>query len=811
MSNEYSEDKLVEAAAQQVLEEMGWTVVTAWHKETFGHKGMLGREDRSEVVLRIRLFAALMKLNPKLPYLAYTHAIDKIIERSAGKTMVQLNKEKYTLLTQGVDVSFTNQKGELEKKKLRVFDFDNPEKNDFLAVRQLEVVGDLYNRRPDIVGFVNGIPLVFFELKAHHTDLRHAFEDNLRDYKDAIPHLFHHNALIILSNGTDARIGTITSPYKFFAEWKRIYEDQEGVVSMDTMLRGTCDKARLMDLFENFILFDASGGDSVKILAKNHQYLGVNKVLDQARNIDELKGKLGVFWHTQGSGKSYSMVFIAQKIHRKFGGSYTFLLVTDRTELERQLYDTFTGVGAVTKKGVIAGSKAGMSGREHLRELLTENHRYVFSLIHKFSIDSKLESEYPLITDRKNIIVISDEAHRTQAGTFARNMRFHGIPNASYLGFTGTPLIKEELELTKNIFGEYVSIYDFKRAIDDGATMPLRYLNRGEKLDIDNPELDEKMAELIESEDLDEDQRRKLEREFKRDYPVLELSELDAEAMQTLSKHFNERGYQGGGESWTFDPLEEVLYRTVFHDQDYIEPALAMQIMAWVVKGEKEPIWSALEPERDEERTKADTIRQFFTGYASTRSGHVQMTRALHVLDPETLNGCVWAELGYGTGKIFEAVREAVGPQGSIVGVELGSGYEALIERLSRHPSLNWGPITLVRGSEDDCGLPAESVDIVHETGIHVGMGSPETLERRTIPWLQSVKRAMRPGAIMVLDDFGAPSIDRVRLVMARAGLEEVRVEFFPTTRTDRTQPDFVAAFRKPAEEGPHPPDRKNH
>lgn len=545
MSNEYSEDKLIEAAAQQVLEEMGWTVVSAWHKETYGPDGLLGRDDQSEVILTRYLLQALQKFNPGLPLVAYKHAIDQIVEKSAGKTFVQINKEKYALLTKGVDVAFTNDKGERIRKKLQVFDFDHPTENDFLAVRQLQVVGDLYNRRPDIVGFVNGIPLVFFELKAHHTDLHHAYDDNLRDYKDAIPHLFHHNAFIILSNGTDARIGTITSPYKFFAEWKRIEEDEEGVVSMDTMLRGTCDKTRLMDLFENFILFDASSGDAVKILAKNHQYLGVNKVLDKARNIDELQGKLGVFWHTQGSGKSYSMVFIAQKIHRKFGGSYTFLMVTDRTELERQLYDTFTGVGAVTEKGIIAGSKAGISGREHLRELLTENHRYVFSLIHKFSIDPKLESEYPLITERSNIIVISDEAHRTQAGTFARNMRFHGIPNASYLGFTGTPIIKEEQELTKNIFGEYVSIYDFKRAIDDGATMPLRYLNRGEKLDIENPELDEKMAELIESEDLDEDQRRKLEREFKRDYPVLTSEKrLDAIA-KDLVWHFNERGYQG--------------------------------------------------------------------------------------------------------------------------------------------------------------------------------------------------------------------------------------------------------------------------
>ena len=539
MSYEYSEDNLVEAAVQQALEDLGWQVEYAWTKETFGEDGLLSREDKSEVILKRYLLKALKQLNPNLPNVAYQNAIDQISQKAADKKLVQINKEKYTLLTKGVDVSFTNDKGELQKKKLKVFDFDNPTENHFLAVRQLEVVGDLYNRRPDIVGFVNGIPLVFFELKAHHTDLRNAYTDNLTDYKDTIPHIFHANAFIILSNGTGAKIGTITSPYKFFSEWKRIDENDKGIVELDTMLRGTCDKTRLMDLFENFILFDNSAGDFVKILAKNHQFIGVNKVLNKATNIKELKGKLGVFWHTQGSGKSYSMVFIAQKIHRKFGGSYTFLLVTDRTELERQLYDTFTGVGAVTEKNVKAKS------RDHLRELLKENHRYIFSLIHKFSIDKKKESEYPLITDRENLIVISDEAHRTQAGTFARNMRFHGIPNASYLGFTGTPLIKEELELTKNIFGEYVSIYDFKRAIDDGATLPLRYLNKGEKLDIENPALDEKMAELIENEDLDEDQRRKLEREFKRDYPILTSEKRLDTIAKDLVWHFNERGYQG--------------------------------------------------------------------------------------------------------------------------------------------------------------------------------------------------------------------------------------------------------------------------
>lgn len=539
MSYEYSEDGLVEAATQQALEDLGWKVAYAWKKESFGENGLLGRENKSEVILKRQLRAALEKLNPNLPVTAYTHAIDQITEKSADKTLGQINKEKHALLTKGVQISYRNNKGEMEIKRLRVFDFEHPLENEFLAVRQLEVVGDLYHRRPDVVGFVNGIPLVFFELKAHHTDLANAYHDNLTDYKDSIPSIFHCNAFIILSNGTDAKLGTVTSPYKFFLDWKRIKEEEEGVVSLDTMLRGTCDRTRLIDLFENFLLFDGDGGDVVKIIAKNHQYIGVNKVVEQARNIEALKGKLGVFWHTQGSGKSYSIVFLCQKIHRKFGGSYTFLIVLDRSELERQIYDTFTSVGAVTEENIKAKS------RDDLRRLLSENHRYVFTLIHKFSIDPRTESVYPLITDRKNIIVISDEAHRTQGGKFAQNMRFHGIPNASYLGFTGTPIIREELELTKNIFGEYVSVYDFKRAIEDGATLPLRYLNRGEKLGIENPDLDEHMAEIIESEDLDEDQRAKLKREFDRDYPILTSeARLDAIA-KDLVWHFNERGYQG--------------------------------------------------------------------------------------------------------------------------------------------------------------------------------------------------------------------------------------------------------------------------
>jgi len=335
------------------------------------------------------------------------------------------------------------------------------------------------------------------------------------------------------------------------------------------MLRGVCAKEKLMDIFENFLLFDDSGGDVVKLMAKNHQYIGVNKVLEKVKSIDDLKGKLGVFWHTQGSGKSYSMVFICQKIHRKFGGSYTFLLVADRSELETQLYDTFTGASAVSP---VKGHEPVAQNREHLRELLKENHKYVFTLIHKFSINPEKENEYPLITDRKNIIVISDEAHRTQAGTFARNMRFNGIPNASYLGFTGTPIIKEEEELTKNIFGEYVSVYDFRTAIKDGATLKLLYNNRGEKLGIKNPKLDEKMIEILNNEELDEDQKRKLIYLFQKDYVVLTAEpRLDAIA-KDLVWHFNERGYQGKAMFVTLDkPTAVRMYDLIMkHWQPYI-------------------------------------------------------------------------------------------------------------------------------------------------------------------------------------------------------------------------------------------------
>ncbi len=547
MSWEYSEDNLVEEATCDIFKDLGWQIETAWHNETFGKHGLLGRENKAEVVLSKFLLPVLEKLNPNLPKSAYKDAYLKITQRQADKKLDRINKEKYELIKSGVQVSYTDDKGKLNKKTLRVFDFDNPENNHFLAVRQLEVTGELYSRRPDVVAFVNGIPLVFLELKAHHRDLRHAYDDNLKDYKDTIPHLFNTNAFIILSNGLDTNIGTLTSPYKFFHVWKRIDEDEEGKVSLDTTIRGTCAKDKLMDLFENFIVFEDGGGDLIKILAKNHQYLGVNKVINNAKSLEDLKGKLGVFWHTQGSGKSFSMVFLSEKIHRKFEGSFTILIVLDRTELETQIYNTFTAVGAVKEKNLLAKS------RDNLRKLLKENHRYVFTLIHKFSVDIKEETEYPLLSERKDIIVISDEAHRTQGGVFARNMRFNALPYASYIGFTGTPIIKGEQEYTKNIFGEYVSVYDFKSSIEDGATLPLTYVNKGEKLHLENPNLDNELIDIIGQEDLDEDQRLKVERALKTNYPVMTSEKRLRAVAKDLVWHFNERGYQGKAMLVTLD------------------------------------------------------------------------------------------------------------------------------------------------------------------------------------------------------------------------------------------------------------------
>ena len=542
MSKDYSEDQLIEQPCMDIFQELSWETADVYERETFGEQGTLGRDSESDVILRTRFYNAIKNLNPNLPQQAYDLAYESINSNDATKNLSDINFEKYNFLKDGIPVNYKDAKGEIVRnKKIKVFDFDNPKNNNYIAVQQLWMQGkSKRKKRPDIVGFVNGLPLVFIELKGINVKLRAAYEKNLKDYKNTIPKMFHCNAFVILSNGVESKIGSISSKYEHFHDWKRISEEDEGMVSLDTIIRGTCEKSRLLDLFENFILFDTSVGSVSKLVARNHQFIGVNKAIEHFQStrqkakdgiisIEDAQ-KLGVFWHTQGSGKSYSMVFLCQKILRVLGGGYTFLLVTDRNELDKQIYGTFAGVGAVKDKTARATSGA------NLKELLKSDKRFLFSIIHKFNFDEK-------ITDRENIIVISDEAHRTQGGSLAMNLR-KALPNASFIGFTGTPLFKDD-EMTRRIFGDYVSKYDFKRSIEDGATVPLYYENRGEKLELGNPQISEDIREAIEEHELDSNQEDKLKKLFAREYPILTSEKRLRAIAKDVVEHFNSRGYKG--------------------------------------------------------------------------------------------------------------------------------------------------------------------------------------------------------------------------------------------------------------------------
>ena len=287
-----NEDTLVQqTTADYLRDQLGWDTVYAYNQETFGPDGLLGRNSDREVVLTRYLRQALKKFNPNLPETAYDEAVRQVKDYSQSQSMLANNFDKYRLFKDGVLVSFQGEDRQIKKERFKVFDFDDAAKNDFLAVRELWVQGDLYRRRIDIAGFVNGIPLLFVECKNIHKDLKHAYERNLADYKDTIPHLFHHNAIIMLANGDKAKIGTITAGYEHFHEWKRLAESDPGVVDMETLLKGVCDKKNFMDIFENFILFDNSTGRQIKVLAKNHQYLGVNRVFNAINNPQRTKKK----------------------------------------------------------------------------------------------------------------------------------------------------------------------------------------------------------------------------------------------------------------------------------------------------------------------------------------------------------------------------------------------------------------------------------------------------------------------------------------------------------------------------------------
>ena len=529
----YTEDTLVQKTTADYLEQqLGWESVYAHNREDFGPDSLLGRASEREVVLARPLRERLAALNPGLPDEAYEEAVRVLTATAASQSIVAANREKYDLLRDGVQVAFRDDRGRRIRRRLRVVDFDEPENNHFLCVRELRVHGSLYRRRADIVGFVNGLPLLFVECKNIHRNLKAAFEKNYADYRDAIPHLFHHNAVVLFGNGEKARIGSITSRWGHFHEWKRLAEDEAGAVDMETLLKGVCDRRNFLDLVENFILFDESSGETRKILARNHQFLGVNRAVEAVADRQARGGKLGVFWHTQGAGKSYSMVAFSRKVRRKLGGNFTFLVLTDRDDLDTQIYKTYAGCGVVDHDGDPCRAGSG----EHLRRLLGEHKSHVFSLIQKFNRDVDPAAGY---TSRDDVIVISDEAHRTQYGTLALNMR-NALPNAGYIGFTGTPLFTGD-EITRQVFGDYVSTYDFQRAVEDGATVPLYYSARGEKLGVAIGDLNERIADKLEELEIDDDidVAQRLERELRRDYHIVTADKRLDQVARDFVRHYS--------------------------------------------------------------------------------------------------------------------------------------------------------------------------------------------------------------------------------------------------------------------------------
>ena len=526
MSWEYSENILVQNSAGKVLKDkLGWEVVVAYNTEVLGENGTLGRKSYKEIVLTRYLRKALFDNNDWMTEEYADSAVKTLCAYTASATLMQINEEKYSMLRDGIPVQVKKADGTVESRYASVFNFAEPTKNHFLAVQELKIHGELYRRRTDIVGFVNGIPLLFVELKKQNVDVKNAYDCNYTDYLDTIPQLFHFNAFLMLSNGLEAKVGTMGSKYDFFHEWKRLKEDEVGAVDLETMLLGICDKHNFMDLFENFILFDHSGGRTAKIFARNHQYLGVNEAVESYKARKLKNGKLGVFWHTQGSGKSYSMVFLAQKIRRKFAGSPTFVILTDRDELNKQISDTFEACGCLSGK---ARQYIPSSGAK-LHEMLRGNPSFIFTLIQKFN-DNTVEP----ITPDHDIIILSDEAHRSQNGIFADNM-CRLLPTASRIGFTGTPLFKYD-NITERTFGTYVSIYDFKRAVDDGATVPLYYENRSDMLEITNPEINDELLDAIETADLDVNQQAKLELELAKDIHII----TSEPRLDTIAKDFVE-------------------------------------------------------------------------------------------------------------------------------------------------------------------------------------------------------------------------------------------------------------------------------
>lgn len=520
-----------------------------------------GRSAKTECILPHVLEESLCRINPDISAEKLTSVIKDLTADFSNSDLVSKNYELYNKIRNYIKIPVLKN-GKEDFAFVKLIDFDNPENNTFTAVSQMWIKGRYNWRRPDIIVFVNGLPLVFIELKNGIVKVEEAYRKNLKSYIKDIPNLFAFNQICVLSNGFETRLGAFNATFDYFFEWLKQKEGEkidrksisEDGVSADYFVDGLMHKETLIDYIENFILFE---NKSIKIIAKNHQFLGVNNLMESVKNRKDLKGKLGVFWHTQGSGKSYSMVMFARKVRRKVEGNFTFLVITDREDLDNQIYKNFMRTEVIGTK-----EECQPKNSTQLREFLQTNKSFVFTLIHKFRYDKT--KKYPVLTERDDIIVMVDEAHRTQYKDLAENMRT-ALPNANFIAFTGTPLLGSK-RLTNQWFGDYVSEYNFAQSVEDGSTVPLFYSRRVPEVGLQNDFLDDDVVDIIEDENLNEAETHLLENSSSRILEVIKREDRLDKIARDIAHHFPRRGFLGKGMVVSVDKFTAVkMYDKVQH------------------------------------------------------------------------------------------------------------------------------------------------------------------------------------------------------------------------------------------------------
>lgn len=559
-----SEDDIEQAICNRLSQaEYGWKRIECCPKmEAQDEVASTGRANSSECILPEVFLNALRRLNPQVKDEVLKGILQDFRKDYSGTDMTDTNYKFYNRIRNGIRVE-VQKEGKEDFDIVKIIDFEQPERNDFHCVNQMWIKGHFRYRRPDVLLFVNGLPVVFIELKNSTVKIEESYNKNLVSYRSDIPNVFAMNQICVLSNGLQTKIGAWNSKYEFFFEWLRVNDEKEKLnrkqiaeygLSIQNLIDGLFRKERLLDYIENFVFFD---NKRIKIIAKNHQYLGVNNLMESVKRREELKGKLGVFWHTQGSGKSYSMVMFVRKVKRKLHGNFTFLIITDREDLDEQIHKTFV------RSEVIGDKEECQPGNAwQMRDFLSGNKPMVFTLIQKFQYDKT--KQYPVLSTRNDIFVLVDEAHRTQYKQLAENMHT-GLPNANYIAFTGTPLLGSR-RLTNQWFGDYVSEYNFAQAIEDGNTVPLFYSRRVPEVGLTNDWLDTDIDQICEEEELNNREKELLENSSSRIMEVIKREERLDRIAKDIAHHFPRRGFPGKGMVVSVDKYTAVkMYNKVQH------------------------------------------------------------------------------------------------------------------------------------------------------------------------------------------------------------------------------------------------------